>query len=188
MLKKLSSLSDFYLHLPLFSTDALRAWLNCRGVDAYFSAIGKEHAELKGWLPWPPIAFLILATELMTPFRILSYFEVEGIFLKYKCYFFIKKPTIYTHFNSNDNRKVPTDLTLPVDVALLGLGDVHLSAFCHWDLAGREVNKIEKRPLSVNLPHWQRQGLEREWGMLWMSSWLVCSKRTDDHAVYLHLF
>ena len=121
----------------------------------------------------------------MTPFGILSYFEVEGIFLKYKCYFFIKKPTIYTHFNSIDNRKVPTDLTLPVDVALLGPRDVHLPAFCHWDLTGREVYKMERRPFSVNLPHWQRQGWEWEWGMLWKSSWLVCSKRTDDHTVDL---
>ena len=44
----------------------------------------KEHAELKGWFPGPPIALQVLAAELVTPFGVLSHFEVEGIFLKQK--------------------------------------------------------------------------------------------------------
>ena len=76
----------------------------------------------------------------MTTFRILSYFEVEGIFLKYECKLFhhYQRQSFTALFNSKYFREVPTDLTLPVDVALLGLRDVHLSAFYHRDLAGRE--------------------------------------------------
>ena len=44
----------------------------------------KEHAELKSWFPGPPIALQVLAAELVTPFGVLSHFEVEGIFLKQK--------------------------------------------------------------------------------------------------------
>ena len=69
-----------YLHL--LSTDAVRAGLNSRWVDAIICAVDKEHAELKGWLPGPPIALISLATKLVTPFGIFSHFEVDGIFLR----------------------------------------------------------------------------------------------------------
>ena len=72
------------VYLLALATDTLRAGLNCRGVDTILCAVDKEHAELKGWLPGPPVALIVRATELMTPLRVLSHFEVKGIFLKRK--------------------------------------------------------------------------------------------------------
>ena len=71
-----------YLFSLLFlAADAFGAGLNSRRIHAYLCAVVEEHAELKGRLPGPPIALLILAAELVTPFGILSHFEVKGIFL-----------------------------------------------------------------------------------------------------------
>ena len=69
-------------YLLLFSADAIRTGLNRRWIHTLFSAVGKEDAEFKGWLPGPPVALLILATELVTSLRILGHFEIKGILLK----------------------------------------------------------------------------------------------------------
>ena len=69
-------------YLLCLATDALRTWLDGRRINALLRAVGVEHAELKGWLPGPPGAVLVLAAELVTPLGIFSHFEVEGIFLK----------------------------------------------------------------------------------------------------------
>ena len=70
------------IYLLCLATDTVRTGLNIRGIDTILRTVGKEHAELKGWLPGPPIAILILAAELMTAFSVLSHFEVEGILLR----------------------------------------------------------------------------------------------------------
>ena len=67
--------------LLFLATDAVGAGLNSRRIYANLGAVVEKHAELKGRLPGPPIAILVLATELVTPFGILSDFEVKGIFL-----------------------------------------------------------------------------------------------------------
>ena len=69
------------ISLLFLATDAVGAGLNSRRIYACLCAVLKKHAELKGWLPGPPVAILVLATELVTPFGILSHFEVKGIFL-----------------------------------------------------------------------------------------------------------
>ena len=71
-------------YLLLFSTDAIRTGLNHGWIYTPFSAVCKEDAEFKGWLPWPPVALLILATKLVTSLRILGHFEVQRILLKLK--------------------------------------------------------------------------------------------------------
>ena len=67
--------------LLFLATDAVGAGLNGRRIYANLGAVVKKHTELKGRLPGPPVAILVLATELVTPFGILSHFEVKGIFL-----------------------------------------------------------------------------------------------------------
>ena len=106
-------------HLHLLSTDAVRARLNSRWIDAIICAVDKEHAELKNWLPWPPIALVILATKLVTPFGILSHFEVNGIFL-WECQYAWVSPTISNKLNFDS-----TNLTLAIYIALICLRDVH---------------------------------------------------------------
>ena len=69
------------ISLLSLATDAVGAGLNGRRIYANLGAVVEKHAELKGWLPGPPVAILVLATELVTPFGILSHFEVKGIFL-----------------------------------------------------------------------------------------------------------
>ena len=64
------------------ATNALGAWSKEWRVDIGLCAIDKEHAEVKVWLPGPPVALVVLAAELVTPFCVLSVFEVDGIFLK----------------------------------------------------------------------------------------------------------
>ena len=71
--------------LLLFATDALWTRFNCWRLHTLLCAVGKEHAELKGWLPRPPVAFIILETELVTAYIVLSHFEVNGVLLKWKC-------------------------------------------------------------------------------------------------------
>ena len=110
-----------YLHL--LSTDAVRAGLNSRWVDAIICAIDEEHAQLKGWLPWPPIALISLAAKLVTPFCIFSRFEVNGIFLwEYRVLVAKKQvgPKLEKVLNIHG-----TNLALAIDIALIGLWDVH---------------------------------------------------------------
>ena len=64
------------------ATNTFGAWLNVWWIDICLCAIDKEHAELKVWLPGPPVAFLVLGAELVTPLGVTSLFEVDGIFLK----------------------------------------------------------------------------------------------------------
>ena len=66
------------------ATNAFGAWVKEWRGDTGLCAIDKEHAELKVWLPGPPVALFVLAAELVTPLGILSFFEVNGIFLKQK--------------------------------------------------------------------------------------------------------
>jgi len=91
------------------ATDAVGAGLNGRRIYANLGAVVKKHTELEGWLPGPPVAILVLATELVTPFGILSHFEVKGIFL-----------------------------ALAIHVALPGLRDVHLSVLDFGNLIARD--------------------------------------------------
>ena len=70
------------VYLLALPTDAVWTGLNCRGVDTLLRAVDKEHAELKGWLSGPPVAFIVLAAKLVTSLRVFSHFEVKGIFLK----------------------------------------------------------------------------------------------------------
>ena len=69
------------ISLLFLATDAVGAGLNGRRIYANLGAVVKKHTELKGRLPGPPVAILVLATELVTSFGILSHFEVKGIFL-----------------------------------------------------------------------------------------------------------
>jgi len=90
------------------ATDAVRAGFDSGRIYANLGAVVEKHTELKGWLPGPPIAILVLATKLVTPFCILSHFEVKGIFL-----------------------------ALAVHVALPGLRDVHLPILDFGNLIAR---------------------------------------------------
>ena len=78
------------ISLLFLATDAVGAGLNSRRIYAYLCAVVKEHAELKGRLPGPPIALLVFAAELVTPFGIFSHFEVDGIFLR-ECWKLVAK-------------------------------------------------------------------------------------------------
>ena len=69
------------ISLLALATDAVRAGFDSGRIYANLGAVVEKHTELKGWLPGPPIAILVLATKLVTPFGILSHFEVKGIFL-----------------------------------------------------------------------------------------------------------
>ena len=69
-------------YLLCLATDALGTGLDSRRINALLCAVGVDHAELKGWLPGPPGAVLVLAAELVARLSIFSLFEVEGIFLK----------------------------------------------------------------------------------------------------------
>jgi len=89
------------------ATDAVWAGLDSWRIYT-LGAVVEKHTELKGWLPGPPIAILVLGTELVTPFGILSHFEVKGIFL-----------------------------ALAVHVAFPGLRDVHLSVLEFGNLIAR---------------------------------------------------
>ena len=51
------------------------------GPVTVLSAVVEHDAEVLASLPGPPVALLVLATELVTPFSVLSHFEVKGIFL-----------------------------------------------------------------------------------------------------------
>ena len=64
------------------ATNAAGAWSNEWRVDIGLCAIDKEHAELKVWLPGPPVTLVVIAAELVTPLGVTSLFEVDGIFLK----------------------------------------------------------------------------------------------------------
>ena len=69
------------ISLLSLAADAVGAGLDSGRIYANLGAVVKKHTELKGRLPGPPVAILVLATELVTPFGILSHFEVKGIFL-----------------------------------------------------------------------------------------------------------
>ena len=69
----------------MFATDALWTRFNCGRFNTLLGAVGKEHAELKCWLPRPPVAFIILETELVTVYIVLSHSEVNGVLLRWKC-------------------------------------------------------------------------------------------------------
>ena len=73
------------ISLLSLATDAVRAGLNGRRIYANLGAVVKKHTELKGRLPGPPIALLVFAAELVTPFGIFSHFEIKGIFLRCRC-------------------------------------------------------------------------------------------------------
>ena len=64
------------------ATNAFGAWVKEWRVDTGLCAIDKEHAELKVWLPGPPVTLVVIAAELVTPLGVTSLFEVDGIFLK----------------------------------------------------------------------------------------------------------
>ena len=69
-------------YLLCLATDALRTGLYGWRINTLLRTVGVDHAELKGWLPGPPGAVLVLAAELVARLSIFSLFEVEGIFLK----------------------------------------------------------------------------------------------------------
>ena len=77
-----SFVSPICPYLLCLTTDALRTGLDSRRIHTLLRAGGVEHAELVGRLPGPPGAVLVLCAELVTTLRILSCFEVDGIFLK----------------------------------------------------------------------------------------------------------
>ena len=109
------------ISLLSLATDAVRAGLNGRRIYAILGAVVKKHTELKGRLPGPPVAILVLATELVTPFGILSHFEVKGIFLGEKSSLILATQNFVISLGI-----IFSYLALAVHVAFPGLRDVHL--------------------------------------------------------------
>ena len=109
------------ISLLFLPTNAVGAGLNGRRIYANLGAVVKKHTELKGRLPGPPVAILVLATELVTPFGILSHFEVKGIFLWEKSSLILGTQNFVISLGI-----IFSYLALAVHVAFPGLRDVHL--------------------------------------------------------------
>ena len=69
--------------IQFLTTDAFRAWLDCRWVNTFLCAVGVQQAEFQCWLPRPPVALVpLLSAELVALLNIFSVLEVNRIFLK----------------------------------------------------------------------------------------------------------